>query len=80
MKQSRLALTSAIVLALGTATSAQAVDFTISGQVSRAILFPDDAAGSEVQHVDNNASGSRIRVKAKQDIGNGMKMGSCSVR
>ncbi len=76
MKESRLALTSAIVLALGTATSAQAVDFTVSGQVSRAILFPDDAAGSEVQHVDNNASGSRIRVKAKQDIGNGMKMGA----
>ncbi len=76
MKESRLVLTSAVVLALGTATSAQAVDFTISGQVSRAILIPDDAAGSEVQHVDNNASGSRIRVKAKQDIGNGMKMGA----
>ena len=76
MKESRLALTSAIVLALGTATSAQAVDFTVSGQVSRAILFPDDAAGSEVQHVDNNASGSRIRVKAKQDVGNGMAMGA----
>ena len=76
MKENRLALTSAIIFALGTATSAQAVDFTISGQVSRAILFPDDAAGSEVQHVDNNASGSRIRVKAKQDVGNGMKMGA----
>ncbi len=76
MKESRLVLTSTIVLALGTATSAQAVDFTISGQVSRAILFPDDAAGTEVQHVDNNASGSRVRVKAKQDLDNGMAMGA----
>ena len=76
MKESRLVLTSAIALALGTATSAQAVDFTISGQVSRAILFPDDAAGSEIQHVDNNASGSRVRVKAKQDLDNGMAMGA----
>ncbi len=76
MIQKKLALTSAVLLATGAVTSAQAVDFAISGQVSRAILFPDDAAGSEVQHVDNNASGSRFRIKAKQDIGNGMAMGA----
>ncbi len=76
MKQSKLALTSAVLLALGTtAISAQAAELSISGQVSRAIIIPDDAAGTNIQHVDNNASGTRFRFKAKQDIGGDMQMG-----
>ncbi len=77
MVQNKLALTSAVVLALGTAAmSAQAAEVEISGQVSRAIMLPDDAAGNELQHVDNNISGTRVRVKAKQALENGMSMGA----
>ena len=75
MTQNRLALTSAILMALGAAaTTAQAAEVEVSGQVSRAIIIPDDAAGTTIQHVDNNVSGTRFRFKAKQDIGNDMMM------
>lgn len=76
MKQTKLGLTSAALLTLGTtAIPAQAAELSISGQVSRAIIIPDDAAGTNIQHVDNNVSGTRFRFKAKQDIGNDMQMG-----
>lgn len=53
----------------------QAIDFKVSGQISRMIMAPDDFQGDEIQHVDNNVSGTRIRVKGEQDMGSGMKVG-----
>lgn len=57
------------------ALPAQAIDFKVSGQISRMVMFPDDYQGDEIQHIDNNVSGTRIRVKASQGMGNGMKVG-----
>jgi predicted porin len=68
-------LASAIASALVVGVGAQAADFKTSGQVSRAIVAPDDAEGDELQFVDNSISGSRFRFTGDQDIGNGMKAG-----
>ena len=69
-------LASAIASALVVGVGAEAADVEVSGQVSRVIVSPDDAAGDELQFLDNNISGSRFRIKASHDIGNGMKAGA----
>jgi predicted porin len=68
-------LASAIASALVIGVGAEAADFKASGQVSRAIVVPDDALGNETQFVDNDISGSRFRFKGTQDIGSGVKAG-----
>ena len=69
-------LASAIASALVVGVSVEAADVKVSGQVSRVIVAPDDDAGDELQFLDNNISGSRFRIKASHDLGNGMKAGS----
>jgi len=66
----------AISGALTVPMAAQAVDFKVGGHVNRAILFTDDGNGSDVRHVDNTNSSSRINLKGSEALGvGGMKVG-----
>lgn len=47
----------------------------LSGQVSRAITYADNGVATDVFSVDNNNSGTRFRLKASNDVGNGIKGG-----
>lgn len=53
----------------------QAAEYKISGQVSRMMVIPDDASGSETQFQDIGWSGTRFRFTGNTDIGDGMKAG-----
>ncbi len=55
--------------------AAQAFEAKISGQVSRMVVLPDDAAGDEIQHVDIGFSGSRFRFTGSEEMDNGIKVG-----
>jgi hypothetical protein len=55
--------------------SAQAVEFTISGQVNRLIMAVDNGVADGVVHADNSVSGTRWRIKGHGDIGNDMTAG-----
>ncbi len=55
---------------------AQALDVSVSGQVNRAIRFADNGAGSDVQHVDGSASGSRYRFTAEGEVMGGITAGA----
>lgn len=68
-------LTVAIAGAMAAPMSAQAVKYKLSGQVNRAIVFQDDGVQSDVRHVDSISSGTRIRLRGSEDLGNGMKVG-----
>ena len=75
------AIASALVVGVGAEASdaklsSEAFEMKVSGQVSRVVIIPDDDAGDELQFLDNNISGSRFRIKASQDLGNGMKAGA----
>jgi len=65
----------AIASAVAVPMAAQAVEYKISGHVNRMIRFADNGSGSDVQHVDNEASRTRFRIQGSEDIGNGMKAG-----
>ena len=72
------AVSSALVLPM----AAQAIEFSASGHVNRAVIsvdgknmangedYPDD-----LQHVDSNASETRFRFKGSEDIGDGLTAG-----
>ena len=68
-------LTVAIAGAMAAPMSAQAVKYKLSGQVNRAIVFQDDGVQSDVRHVDTISSGTRVRLRGSEDLGNGMKVG-----
>ncbi len=68
-------LTVAISSALAAPMAAQAVNYKLSGQVNRAMVFQGDGENSDIQFIDNVASGSRWRMNGSEDIGNGMKVG-----
>jgi len=57
------------------APAAQAFEAKISGQVSRMVVAPDDAAGDELQYVDIGWSGSRFRFTGSEEMDNGIKVG-----
>ena len=57
------------------APAAQAFEAKISGQVSRMVVLPDDAAGDEIQYVDIGFSGSRFRFTGSEEMDNGVKVG-----
>lgn len=67
-----LPIVSGVMLAM---QSAHAVEFKLSGQVSRMVVAPDDASGNEIQHQDIGWSGTRFRFTGEQDLGNGTKVG-----
>jgi len=55
--------------------SSQAFEAKISGQVSRMVVIPDDAAGDEIQFVDIGWSGSRFRFTGSETADNGITYG-----
>jgi len=68
-------LSVAIAGAMATPMAAQAVKYKLSGQINRAVVFMDDGVQSDVRHEDNIASGTRVRLRGSEDLGNGMKVG-----
>jgi hypothetical protein len=67
-----LLATSALILL---PLSADAVEFTISGQVNRLIMAVDNGVADGIVHADNSVSGTRWRIKGHGDIGNDMTAG-----
>ena len=73
------AVSGALVLPM----AAQAVEFSVSGHINRAILSVDgggpegkpDANDGDVQHVDANASQTRFRFTGSEELENGMTAG-----
>ena len=59
----------AVASALAMPMAAQAVKYSASGQVNRAIMFVDDGVQSDTMHVDGDASGTRFRFTGSEDIG-----------
>lgn len=56
--------------------AAQAVDFTVSGHVNRAIVFTDvDGGDSVTESKDNGSSGTRVRFTGSSETMSGMTAG-----
>ena len=66
-------LTTSVVMMLP--ASANAFEFTLSGQVNRLIMNVDNGEESGVVNADNSVSGTRVRVKGNGDIGNDLTAG-----
>ncbi len=62
-----LALTMALAVLL-ILPAAQAVDFKISGQINRAVLWGDNGKNSDVKFVDNDNSSTRFRFTGGNDF------------
>ena len=69
------ALTVAIAGALAAPMAAQAVDFTISGHVNRALFVTDTDSSTSAMEADNGSSGSRIRVVGSGELMDGTSAG-----
>ena len=70
------ALTVAIAGALAAPMAAQAVDFTVSGQVNRAIVFTDQDTGDSVtENKDHGSSGTRVRFTGSSETMSGITAG-----
>ena len=69
------ALTVAIAGALAAPMAAQAVDFTISGHINRALFITDSDAGTKASVKNNGSSGTRVRVTGSSEMGNGTSAG-----
>jgi predicted porin len=68
----------AILAAAGTlavGVPSQAVEFKVSGQINRMVMWADNGDESDFFHVDNDNSSTRFLFTGSQDIGNGMKAG-----
>ena len=65
------ALTAAIAAALAAPLAAQAVDFTVSGHVNRALFIVDDDRGSQATVANNGASSTRIRATGSGEMMDG---------
>ena len=69
------ALTVAIAGALAAPMAAQAVDFTVSGHVARALVITDSDSGTSAQEKDSGSTGSRIRVVGSGEAMDGVTAG-----
>jgi predicted porin len=70
------ALTVAIASALAAPMAAQAVDFTVSGHINRAIVFTDvDNGESTTKSKDNGSSGTRVRFTGSSETMGGVTAG-----
>ncbi len=67
-----LAIMAATLLAV---PAAQAVDFGISGQINRAVMYVDDGNSGKWFFVDNENSSTRFRFTGANDFENGWKVG-----
>ena len=72
---SKTILVTAIASALALPGVAQAFEAKLSGQVSRMMVLPDDAAGDEIQHQDIGWSGSRFRFTGSETSDSGIEYG-----
>ena len=66
-----LATSSLILFSAG----AQAIDFTLSGQVNRLIMNVDNGDEDGLVHADNSVSGTRLRIAGNGDLDNDMMVG-----
>ena len=73
-KLGAFALTVAITMLL-ILPAAQAVDFKISGQINRAVLWGDNGNDSDVKFVDNDNSSTRFRFTGSNEFDGGWKVG-----
>ena len=72
----RKLIAAAVSSALALPLAAQAVEFSISGHVNRAIISVDGRDNDgDVQHVDANSSESRIRATGSGELDNGLTAG-----
>ncbi|HKJ52054.1 MAG TPA: hypothetical protein VKB27_11140 [Gammaproteobacteria bacterium] len=66
---------SMLAAALLLPASSDAVEISISGQVSRLIMDVDNGEESGLVHADNSVSGTRWRIAGKGQLDNGMTAG-----
>ena len=72
----RKLIAAAVSSALALPMAAQAVEFSVSGQVNRAIISVDGGANDgALQHVDANSSNSRFRFTGSEELESGMTVG-----
>jgi hypothetical protein len=69
MRVAGIAASLAAAIALTWADAAQAVDWKISGHINRMVRFADDGDKSDIQHLDNSNSQTRIRIKGLEGYG-----------
>ena len=67
-----LAIIAAAILAV---SPANAVDFAISGQINRAVMYADDGNNGKWFFVDNDNSSTRFRFTGSNDFENNWKVG-----
>ena len=72
----RKLIAAAVSSALALPMAAQAVEFSVSGHINRAVISVDGRANdSALQHVDANASETRFRFTGSEELENGMTAG-----
>ena len=69
------ALTVAIAGALAAPMAAQAVDFTVSGHINRALFITDSDSSTSATVKDNGSSGTRIRFTGSSEMMDGGSAG-----
>ena len=69
------ALTVAIAGALAAPLAAQAVDFTISGHINRALFVTDGDASSKAEIKNNGGSSTRVRANGSTELMDGNTVG-----
>ena len=72
----RKLIVAAVSSALALPIAAQAVEFSVSGQINRAIISVDGAKNDgELTHVDANSSQTRFRFTGSEELDSGMTAG-----
>lgn len=56
-------------------STGDAVKVSVYGHVNRAMLYGDNSYDSELKHVDNNVSSTRLGVKAEANVSEALKVG-----
>ena len=67
-----LTIALAVLLSL---PAAQALDFKVSGQVNRAVLWGDNGNDDDIKFVDNENSSTRFRFTGSNEFNNNWKVG-----
>ena len=71
----KLILPATIAALMAVAPLASNADVKLSGQVNRMVAQVDNGVDSEIQHLDNNGSGTRFRLTGETDSGTGIMVG-----
>ena len=74
----RKLIAAAVSSALALPMAAQAIEFSVSGHVNRALVLEDQDGNpndGKLQNKDSNASASRFRFTGSEDLGNGLTAG-----